>query len=295
MAIYKDPFRGGNHILALCETCLPDGELTPIPTNSRRAAEKIFQEAAAAKPWFGLEQEYTLYENNNSHAPTPLGFPAFGLPKPQGPYYCSVGTENAFGRRVVDAHYRACLYAGVKISGINAEVMPGQWEFQVGPCEGIDAGDQLWVARYILQRVCEDFGIRVSFDPKPLMGDWNGAGCHTNYSTEEMRKEGGYAKIIEACEKLGVKHAEHIAVYGAGNERRLTGAHETAPIHQFSYGVANRGASIRIPRQAKLEGCGYLEDRRPAANADPYVVTAKIVQTTVVEKIDVSEQIKGKI
>jgi len=214
---------------------------------------------------------------------TPLGWPEYGFPGPQGPYYCSVGTENAFGRRVVDSHYRACLYAGVNISGVNAEVMAGQWEYQVGPCEGISSGDQLWISRYLMYRVCEDFGVRVSFDPKPKSGDWNGAGCHTNYSTDAMRKEGGYDVIVAAIEKLAKKHEEHIKVYGEGNERRLTGAHETAPITAFSYGVANRGASVRIPRQAKLEGFGYFEDRRPASNMDPYVVTAKIVQTTILD------------
>jgi len=162
--------------------------------------------------------------------------------------------------------------------------MPGQWEYQVGPCEGISSGDQLWLSRYIMHRVCEDFGVRVSFDPKPVSGDWNGAGCHTNYSTSEMRAPGGYAAIIAACDKLAAKHDEHIRVYGEGNDRRLTGHHETARIDKFSYGVANRGASVRIPRQSQLEGCGYLEDRRPASNMDPYVVTSKIVQTTILDQ-----------
>jgi len=280
VAFYPDPFRRGNNILVLCEACLPDGKLTPIPTNSRRAADEVMSKAASAKPWFGIEQEYTLFELDGV---TPLGWPKMGYPGPQGPYYCSVGAENAFGRRIVESHYRACLFAGVNISGVNAEVMPGQWEYQVGPCEGISSGDQLWLSRYLMQRVCEEFGVRVSFDPKPIPGDWNGAGCHTNYSTEPMRQEGGYAEIIKAVEKLGKKHAEHISVYGKGNERRLTGAHETAPIHEFSYGVANRGASIRIPRQAKLENKGYFEDRRPASNMDPYVVTSKLVQTTILD------------
>jgi len=280
VAIYPDPFRLGNNILVLCETCLPDADLTPIPTNTRRAAAKVLQAAASEQPWFGIEQEYTLFERNGS---TPLGWPSNGYPGAQGPYYCSVGTENAFGRRIVEAHYRACVYAGIKISGINAEVMPAQWEYQVGPCEGIESGDQVWLSRYIMQRVCEDFGVRVSFDPKPIRGDWNGAGCHTNYSTKAMRAEGGYEAIIAAVEKLSFRHAEHIAAYGEGNERRLTGAHETAPIHKFSYGVAHRGASVRIPRQAKLEGKGYFEDRRPASNMDPYIVTAKIVKTTVLD------------
>ena len=280
VAFYPDPFRLGHNILVMCEACLPDGQLTPIPSNTRHAAAAVMEKAKDSVPWFGIEQEYTLFESDGR---TPLGWPKHGYPAPQGPYYCSVGAENAFGRRIVEAHYRACLFAGIQISGVNAEVMPGQWEYQVGPCEGITSGDQMWISRYIMQRVCEDFGVRVSYDPKPISGDWNGAGCHTNYSTLAMRNEGGYAEIIKAVEKLEKKHEEHIAVYGVGNERRLTGAHETAPITKFSYGVANRGASIRIPRQSKLENKGYMEDRRPASNMDPYVVTAKIVQTTVLD------------
>jgi len=200
--------------------------------------------------------------------------------QPQGPYYCGAGFDSALGRPIVEAHYKACLFAGITISGINAEVMPGQWEYQVGPCLGIDSGDELWMSRYLMIRVCELMGVNVTFDPKPMSGDWNGAGCHTNYSTEKMRQDGGYTEIIAAIEKLGAKHEEHIKCYGEGNERRLTGAHETAPITKFSYGVANRGASIRIPRDAEKDKKGYFEDRRPASNMDPYVVTAKIFDTT---------------
>merc|ERR1719367_1192033 len=158
-----------------------------------------------------------------------------------------------------------------------------QWECQVGPCEGIDSGDHLWMSRYLLIRVCEAQGINVSFDPKPIPGDWNGAGCHTNYSTEKMRNDGGYAEIVAAIEKLEKKHMDHIQVYGTGNERRLTGAYETAPIEKFSYGIANRGASVRIPRQVEAEGKGYFEDRRPASNMDPYMVTSKIFHTTCLD------------
>jgi glutamine synthetase len=280
VAFYPDPFRRGNNVMVLCECVLPDGKSTPIPTNTRRAAAKIFEQTVEEVPWFGIEQEYTLFHEDRV---TPFGWPKNGFPRPQGPFYCSAGAENAFGRRVVEAHYRACLYAGLNISGINAEVMPGQWEYQIGPCTGIESGDHVWMSRYLMTRVCEEFGICVSFDPKPIPGDWNGAGCHTNYSTKEMREEGGYKAIITAIEKLGKKHHEHIAVYGTGNERRLTGAHETAPITKFSYGVAHRGASVRIPRQAKLEGKGYFEDRRPASNMDPYVVTSKIAHTTLLD------------
>lgn len=275
VAMYPDPFRGVPNVLVLCECYTPAME--PIPTNTRQAAFKIMNAAKEKKPWFGIEQEFTLFEKDNT---TPLGWPKNGFPGPQGPYYCGVGTNEAVGRRVVEAHYKACLYAGIQISGTNAEVMCAQWEYQVGPCEGINSGDQLWISRFILTRVCEDFGVVVSFDPKPIPGDWNGAGCHTNYSTEPMRKEGGYEVILDAIKKLSLKHEEHISVYGAGNERRLTGAHETAHIGKFSYGVANRGASVRIPRTAEAEGKGYFEDRRPASNMDPYVVTSMIVQTT---------------
>jgi len=274
--MFSDPFRGGDNILVLCE-CI-DPKKVPIPTNTRAAAEKLFAQKPEEVPWFGIEQEYTLFEKDVN---TPLGWPKGGYPGPQGPYYCSAGTDVSYGRSVMEAHYSACLHAGVTIAGINAEVMPGQWEYQIGPCVGIDSGDHMWMSRYLMIRVCEMLGVNVSFDPKPIPGDWNGAGCHTNYSTKEMREPGGYAKIIAAIEKLGKKHEEHIAAYGEGNERRLTGAHETASIDKFSYGVANRGASIRIPRTSEADGFGYFEDRRPASNMDPYVVTAKIFNTTL--------------
>lgn len=282
VAFYPDPFRRGNNVLVLCESVLPDGKNTPIPSNTRRECAKYMKQAADSIPWFGIEQEYTLFHPDQV---TPLGWPVNGYPGAQGPYYCSVGSNNAFGRRVVEAHYRACLYCGIQISGVNGEVMPGQWEYQVGPAVGITAGDQLWLSRFLLYRVCEDFGVNVSLDPKPKSGDWNGAGCHTNYSTVAMRQEGGLVEIKTAIAKLGVKHKEHIKVYGLGNERRLTGAHETAPITKFSSGVANRGCSIRIPRQAELEGKGYFEDRRPASNMDPYLVTGMIIKTTILDDI----------
>jgi len=277
-AIFDDPFRGGENILVLCECMTP--KMEAIPTNTREGAKAIFDQKLEEKPWFGIEQEYTLFEKDGR---TPLGWPKGGYPGPQGPYYCGAGTDSAFGRSVMEAHYEACLYAGIQIAGTNAEVMPGQWEYQVGPCVGIDGGDHLWMSRYIMIRVCEAQQVNVTFDPKPIPGDWNGAGCHTNYSTETMRNEGGYAEIIKAIEKLGEKHLEHIAVYGTGNERRLTGAHETAPIDKFSYGVANRGASVRIPRSAEADKCGYFEDRRPASNMDPYVVTSKLFKTTCID------------
>jgi len=285
-AIFRDPFRRGNNVLVMCDTYgyvdEKRTELKPIPTNTRFAASEIMIKAAKEEPWFGIEQEYTIF---NRDGKTPLGWPKGGFPAPQGPYYCGAGADKAFGRPLVEAHYRACLYAGVKIAGINGEVMPGQWEYQVGPCEGIDSGDHLWVSRYIMHRLAEQFGVIVSFHPKPIEGDWNGAGCHTNYSTKAMRAEGGLAVIEEAIKKLSVKHKEHIAVYGEHNSKRLTGKHETASIERFSSGVANRGASVRIPTQAARENKGYFEDRRPASNMDPYLVTAIVVQTTCLDVV----------
>lgn len=239
---------------------------------------KAFEGKEAEEVWFGMEQEFTLF---NLDQRTPLGWPEGGVPaRGQGPYYCSVGPENSFGRDITDAHYKACLYAGIEISGSNGEVMPGQQEYQVGPCIGIDAGDQLMMSRYILQRVCEDFQVYCTLHPKPIVdGDWNGAGMHTNVSTKKMREEGGLDHIKKAIYKLGAKHADHIAVYGEGNELRLTGKHETASIEKFTFGVANRGASVRIGRDTMAENKGYFEDRRPSSNCDPYVVTGKIMET----------------
>jgi len=211
----------------LAETYNNDG--IPNHTNHRHHAAKVMELAKESKPWFGLEQEYTLFGQDDR----PLGWPVGGFPGPQGPYYCGAGTGKVVARDLIEAHYRACLYAGVNISGINAEVMPSQWEFQVGPCEGIEMGDHLWIARYLLVRIAEMWSVKVSFHPKPLAtGDWNGAGCHSNYSTLAMREKGGMKHIEEAIEKLALRHAEHIAVYGEDNELRLTGKHETASIQQ---------------------------------------------------------------
>jgi len=273
-AIFADPFRGEHHVLVLCDTYTPKG--VPIPTNTRFNAAKIFSQKKELEPWFGIEQEYTLMEADGR---TPLQWPRNGFPGPQGPYYCGIGNGAALGRYVANAHYNACLYAGITMSGINAEVMASQWEYQVGPCEGIASGDEMWMSRYIMHRICEEFGMKVSFHPKPMKGDWNGAGCHTNFSTKATREDGGYDVILAAMDKLEKTHMEHIAVYGADNDQRLTGRHETAPLHKFSFGVANRGASIRIPRTTFHDKKGYFEDRRPASNMDPYIVTSKLVRT----------------
>jgi len=272
-AIYPDPFRGSPNILVLAECWDSDG--TPNKFNYRHEAAKLMEANKEHEPWFGLEQEYTLLGLDDR----PYGWPAGGFPGAQGPYYCGVGTGKVFCRDIVESHYKACMYAGVKIAGTNAEVMPAQWEYQVGPCEGIQLGDDLWMSRFILHRVAEEFGAKISFHPKPIPGDWNGAGLHSNVSTKEMRKEGGMKHIEAAIKKLESRHKEHIAVYGEDNTLRLTGRHETGSIDTFTWGVANRGASIRIPRSVGKDGFGYFEDRRPASNADPYRITGIIIET----------------
>jgi len=270
--VARDPIRGGEHVLVMCEVM--DAEGHPHETNTRAPLAEIAKKYEGEEPWFGIEQEYTLFQGER-----PLGFPAAGFPAAQGPYYCGVGSGRIFGRQLVEDHLDACMRAGLTIAGINAEVMPGQWEFQIGPIGPLAVGDEMWLARWILERLGEDRGITISYAPKPVAGDWNGAGAHTNFSTRAMRADGGMAVIEDACVKLGLKHAEHIAVYGAGNEQRLTGKHETCSISEFRFGVSDRGASIRIPIFTAREGKGYLEDRRPAANMDPYRVAAKLIET----------------
>jgi len=270
VAVFPDPIRGGDDILVMCEVLLTD--MTPHATNTRAKAAAIAEKYASDETWFGIEQEYTFFKDGR-----PLGFPVNGYPAPQGFYYCGVGADEVFGRDVVEAHLEACIEAGIGISGINAEVMPGQWEFQVGPLGPVEVGDHLWMARWLLYRIAEEFGISATVDPKPVKGDWNGAGCHTNVSTKDMREN--YDAIIAACEALGSKAEEHVRAYGAGIEDRLTGAHETAPWTEYSYGVSNRGASVRIPWQVALDKKGYIEDRRPNANMDPYVVCGLITDT----------------
>ncbi len=265
-----DPIRGGDNRLVMCEVLLTD--MTPHPTNTRAACAEVAASYETQEPWFGIEQEYTFLQDGR-----PLGWPIGGFPGPQGPYYCGVGADEIFGRDVVEAHSDACMAAGLLISGTNAEVMMGQWEFQIGPLSPLEVSDQIWLARWLLYRVAEDFDVVATLDPKPIPGDWNGAGAHTNFSTKAMRE--GYDPLITACEALGKNAREHIEQYGDGVEKRLTGLHETAPWTEFSYGVSDRGASVRIPWMAEVDQKGYIEDRRPNANMDPYVVARLITET----------------
>jgi glutamine synthetase len=268
--VRPDPIRGEDNVLVMCEVLTPDME--PHPSNTRAACVETYERFKDQEPWLGLEQEYTFFKDGRPH-----GWPIGGFPAPQGGYYCGVGANEIWGRDVVENHTVACMEAGLEISGTNAEVMFGQWEFQIGPLDPVTVGDHLWMARWLLYRLAEDCDISAHLNPKPVEGDWNGAGMHANFSTTAMRES--YEPIIAACEALGTKAEEHVENYGAGIERRLTGLHETAPWTEYSYGVSNRGASVRIPWQTAREQKGYIEDRRPNANADPYVVARLMTDT----------------
>ncbi|MCK9207836.1 MAG: glutamine synthetase beta-grasp domain-containing protein [Salinivirgaceae bacterium] len=276
VSVFPDPARK-NGYLVISEVLNSDG--TPHKSNARATIDDDDHDF-----WFGFEQEYVLWDIDHH---TPLGFPAPGyFPAPQGPYYCSVGAEYIVGREIANKHLDLCIEAGLNIEGINAEVMKGQWEYQIFAKGAKAAGDQVWAARYLLERIGEEYGVRINLDPKPVKGDWNGSGMHANFSNTVLRTCGSketYNKICKAFEPL---HSDHIAVYGDGNERRLTGRHETQSIHSFSYGVSDRGASIRIPIATVEKGYkGWLEDRRPASNADPYKVASRIIKTVKTAKL----------
>jgi len=271
VAIFPDPDRS-NGYLVMTEVLNADG--TPHESNGRATIDDDDNDF-----WFGFEQEYFL---NDTTTNLPLGFPENGYPAPQGPYYCSVGAKNAFGRDIVENHLDQCLQAGINVEGINAEVASGQWEYQVFAKGAKNAGDQVWVARYLAERNAEKWGVSIDLHPKPIKGDWNGSGMHANFSNEAMRTKGGeelFNKICEAFDGKNIK--KHMDVYGAHNDQRLTGLHETQSIDKFSYGVSDRGASIRIPIGTVEDGwVGRLEDRRPASNGDPYKIASVIVSTT---------------
>jgi glutamine synthetase len=283
-AFYPDPFRRLNtnnnnnnnnnkrSYLVLCDTYLDVN--TPHPSNSRVKAVEIFKQNPELEPVFGIEQEFFI-----SRGDRPIGFiPNDILLKPQQHYYCGTGGDNSIGRHYIEAAFNNCLYSELHLTGLNAEVAPSQWEFQVCT-KGIKAADELIVLRYIVDRTLESYGVNMDLHPKPIQGDFNGSGCHTNFSTKPMREKNGYSIIEEAIKKLGTKHELHMKNYGENNHLRMSGVHETASYNNFSYGVGNRGSSIRIPKSTFENKCGYFEDRRPASNMDPYIVTSLIYKT----------------
>lgn len=242
----------------LCEVMNPDG--TPHSTNTRALMGDEEEDV-----WYGYEQEYTIMKDGK-----PLGFPIDGYPAPQGKYYCGVGNRQVNGREFVEAHMELCLELGINITGINAEVLLGQWEYQVLGKGKKQAADDLWMSRYLLYRLSEQTEFTIDFHPKPVQGDWNGSGLHCNFSNERMRTEGGADYFNRIFNTFKDRHELHIENYGSDNDMRLTGKHETQSINEFSWGVSDRGSSIRVPLATATNWKGYLEDRRPASNGDPY-------------------------
>ena len=268
--VVPDPGRLGDGYLVMCEVLNADG--TPHESNGRATIDDDDNDF-----WFGFEQEYVIEDPETGK---PIGFPDNGYPRPQGPYYCSVGAGKAVGREIIEKHLELTLQAGLNVEGINAEVMMGQWEFQVFAKGAAEAGDQIWLARYLLERTAEEYGMAINFHCKPIKGDWNGSGMHANFSNTALRTCGSKEVYDQICQAFEPRIKEHIDVYGADNNQRLTGLHETQSIDKFSYGVSDRGASIRIPIATVEKGWkGWLEDRRPASNADPYKVAAEIIKT----------------
>ncbi len=270
VALYPDVDRDENSFIVLCEVMMPDGE-TPHPSNMRAT---IMDDEGT---WFGLEQEYFLMQDGR-----PLGWPEDGFPSPQGPYYTGVGYKYVgdVAREIVDKHLDLCLAAGINHEGINAEVAKGQWEFQIFEKGSKNCADDIWVARYLLIRLCEKYCVDVEFHCKPYQGDWNGSGMHCNFSTEYLRTKGGKDYFLALMDAFEKNKDEHIAVYGPDNHLRLTGLHETQSIDKFSWGVADRGASIRVPHSfVKNDYKGYLEDRRPNSQGDPYQICARVLKT----------------
>jgi glutamine synthetase len=264
--IIRDPQRK-NGYLVLCEVLNPD--MTPHSSNTRSSIKEN------SNMWVGFEQEYFIYDGE-----LPLGHTK-GNMKPQGEYYCGIGTDNVSGRNIVEHHLDVCLSAGLNLTGINAEVALGQWEFQVMGKGTLDSCDQLILCRYLLQRVAETYSVKIEYHPKPLQGDWNGSGLHTNFSNKKMREVGGKEYFDSILNVFELNHSKHIENYGSDNEYRLTGKHETQSIDKFSYGVSDRGSSIRIPQVTANNGWkGYIEDRRPASNGDPYRIM-KVISESV--------------
>jgi len=276
VSVYPHPFVPGGTpaLVALCECYLPSGE--PTPDNTRYMARQVFEDknAQGHEPWYGMEQEYVLMQGER-----PYGWPETGEPKAQGDYYCGNGPSVAYGRKYTLRHYELCLKMGLKISGTNAEVMPGQWEYQVGPCKEIECGDHVVMSRWCYLRVLEEAdeaNLDVNFEVKPKKGDWNGSGLHTNFSTNETRADGGLEKIKLYFDRLKKTFPHDIVFYSADNNERMTGLHETSTLNEFTWGVGTRGTSCRLPNQVNKDGKGYLEDRRPGADADPYLISSRL-------------------
>lgn len=274
-------------ILVICDVYKTDG--TPHETNTRTKMMETLEKYDDETNW-GWEQEYFIYDNKTNK---PLGWPTEGEPREQGDYYCAVGSSNVSGRDFVEEHTEICILAGLSIGGTNAEVALGQWEYQIGTVTAEEGADQLWISRYLLHRLGEEYGYTIVLDPKPIKGnDWNGSGMHVNFSTKTIREDKVNKKeiAIEMCKKLEETHSEHIAVYGENNDARLTGSNETSSIKDFGWGIGDRTKSIRIPSTINdPNAIGYIEDRRPASNGDPYLIVDRMVRT-ILQDVEVLEE-----
>jgi glutamine synthetase len=274
--LYRDPFRKEGNLIALCE-CYDNFKCSEINSfNTRRKLVEIMEKVSKEEPWCGIEQEYVLLDVKSKlpHRWENEEEPGCG---PQGPYYCGVGGNKSFGREFSEDHMNACIYAGINFYGLNSEVMPSQWEFQVGTSDPLTVSDDLWMARYLLYRISEKYDVEVTLHPKPKKGNWNGSGGHLNFSCKNMRGQNGIDYINDAIKKLESNHKEDIQHYGKYNDQRLSGKHETSKIDTFSSGIGDRGCSIRISKMVHYEGKGYIEDRRPASNLDPYLVLSRFL------------------
>ena len=271
---YRCPFRKSPRaFIVLCSTHYTN--LDPLADNHRSNAVIVFNKYKNHEAWYGLEQEYFIYDNQTNQ---PLNY---DINIPHTKYYCSVGENTTRQRQLMEEHMDACIYMGIKISGINQEVAPGQAEFQIGPEEGLKVCDDLWVARFVLQKIGEEYNVKINYHPKPIETNCNGSGCHTNFSTINTRKEDGYYYILECMDKLENKHKEHIAAYGSDNHKRLTGKHETSSMDIFNYSIGGRNCSVRIGFDTFNNKAGYFEDRRPASNMNPYIVCPLLLKTCV--------------
>jgi len=153
-AIYKCPFREGNNYLVLCDTY--DTNNNPLNSNHRVKANNVFKSKLDEEPWYGIEQEFFMIDMNSKQ---PLNVKNLNL---KGKHYCGIGINHKT-RKIMDEMYDACLYSNLDISGINAEVAEGQWEYQIGPVCGINASDQLLISRYIIQRIAEKYEVLINF------------------------------------------------------------------------------------------------------------------------------------
>jgi glutamine synthetase len=267
--LYDHPFPTESiKYLVLCDTY--DINSVPNKFSTRANVINTFLTNSNLIPWYGLEQEYVFMNALND------GIYGWDMTNPalwpqQNDHYCGLSIYCKKLRPIVEDHYNRCLKIGINISGFNAEVMPSQWEFQIGPSVGIDAADDLVTARYILERLAESNDLYINYHPKPLP-NYNGSGCHHNFSTTQTRQLNAdtcrafYSLLFE---KFNAKHEETMKYYGANNTLRLTGIHETSNMTNFTYDIGTRHTSIRVP----VNTYTYFEDRRPAASIDPYIST----------------------